>query len=119
MTKQFTKFDRQELSRARNELLNRFGAEAEKLGLRIDLGRFTYESTEFRCKLTVSIADADATEEVVSTPKGSIPEIGQKFRSQGKEFVVTGFNWNRPKYPISATRQPDGKRFKFELSVVR
>ena len=44
--------------------------------------------------------------------------VGRTFKSRRRTYKVTEINRRRPKYPVSATRLPDGKRFKFPINTV-
>lgn len=44
--------------------------------------------------------------------------VGSTFRFRGRVYEITGYTPSRPKYPYSAKRLPDGKRFKFDEASV-
>lgn len=117
MSAKFTNFsDKSEVVRARHELMTRFSAEAKELGLNIDLGRITYNEDELRCKLTVTLADKKPAE-VQFSPSVSQPIVGQTFMFRRKQYTITQFAWNSPKYPVIA-KNANGKEYKFPLSAV-
>ena len=46
-------------------------------------------------------------------------DYGRIFKTSGEEaFRITGINPNRPKYPISAERLADGRRYKFTVENI-
>ncbi len=46
-------------------------------------------------------------------------EVGSNFTYGGKMYRITNYEPSRPRFPVSAERLPDGKRFKFPLDVVK
>lgn len=42
----------------------------------------------------------------------------KEFTFRGRRYKVVDFVPSRPRFPVVAARQPDGKRFKFPMSVV-
>ena len=45
-------------------------------------------------------------------------DFGRTFRAHGEVFRVTAINPNRPKYPVSAERIADSRRYKFSAESV-
>ena len=57
--------------------------------------------------------------EALAEEYGLSPEdIGREFSTGRERFRVAGIDPRRPKYPISATRIPDGKGYKFTAENV-
>lgn len=119
MAKKFKGFDKFEIERARTELMNRFSVEAKKLGLEINLGRFTYEADNFRCKLTAIIINKNSVAPVTSLmPITGMPKVGQTFLHRGTVFTITRFKLSNHKYPIIA-QNARGTTYKWSLAQVQ
>jgi len=57
--------------------------------------------------------------EALSEEYGLSPDdFGREFSTGRERFRVAGIDPRRPKYPISATRVPDGKGYKFTAENV-
>ena len=53
-----------------------------------------------------------------AAPLASGDPVGRTFTFRGTEYRVTGIVKGRPRYPVSAERVSDGKRFKFPADVL-
>ncbi len=57
--------------------------------------------------------------EALAEEYGLLPEdFGREFSTGRERFHVAGIDPRRPKYPISATRVPDGKGYKFTVEKI-
>lgn len=67
-----------------------------------------------------STSPAEKLQWTLHAPRLGLPAdaYGKTFTSKGSEFRITGIAPNRPKYPVSAKRLPDGKKFKFDVASV-
>jgi hypothetical protein len=101
---------------------------AGERGLKVELdGNGSYTAGDLRATLTLRTpAHAQqvdtrkaAHDEAVASILGLPPDIvGQAFAFQRSLYKVIEIHAGRPKYPITAERVPDGKRFKFPAHAV-
>ncbi len=57
--------------------------------------------------------------EALAEEYGMSPEdFGREFSTRRERFHVAGIDPRRPKYPVSATRVPDGKGYRFTAENV-
>jgi len=103
-------------------------AKAAELGINVDKGcgsRYNSITGEITFKFAVTVP-IDGFEEAkyqrndrYANFLGLNKKVGDVFRSlNGWNFQITGISMRRPKYPVSASRVPDGKGFKFPVHQV-
>jgi hypothetical protein len=125
-----TAFDRTNLKDIRSRLdkaLNEVGTE---LGIGFVLGNISFTTTNFRVRLEAnlvgSVGAGSTSPEEAEEKAGAavfslfcgryglkVDDLGRAFTFRAHQYKITGISNNKPKYPILATRLPDGKRFKF------
>lgn len=107
-----------------NALLKPIG---EKYAVKMELGRATYSQNNFTFKLEGSRIGEDGTAatkeaeafKILAKMFGLEPDdLGKTFRSQGKEFTITGLSPKSSKFPIHA-KGSDGKNYKFPAETVK
>lgn len=116
---QTTQFDRQNLKQIRVTLEEALKPVAEKLGIHISLGGFSYDEKHFTSRLTANVKYA-GTDVVIG--KGGLPEIGTKFQIRNKQLEVVAHAPARPKFPIIVKERFSGRKYKvsteqFEESI--
>ncbi len=111
-----------EMLRACAEIAARHGLVAEGLGVQsMDL-RWNFE---FAVRVSIPLPDGSALDpdrilfEALAEAFGLSPDdFGREFSTGRDRFRVAGLNPRRPRYPVSATRIPDGKGYKFTAENV-
>lgn len=106
-----------EMLQACTEVAARYGLVAERTGLQaIDL----MWNLQFGVRVSIPLPDGSSLDperilfEALAEEYGLSPnEFGRGFSTKRERFLVTGIDPRRPKYPISATRVPNGKDHKF------
>lgn len=100
----------------------RHGLTAEGLGIKSMNLRWNFE---FGVRVSIPLADGTTLQperllfEVMAPEYGLQPQdFGREFWSGGHRFRIAGIEPRRPKYPVSATRLPDGARYKFPAEKV-
>ena len=80
---------------------------------------------EFGVRVSIPLPDGSTLDlermlfEALAEEYGLSPEdFGREFSTGSERFRVAGIDPRRPKYPISATRVPDGKGYKFTAENV-
>jgi len=121
MTK-ITKITKTTLVTLRAELNDALATVLEKHGLSATLGNMRYGDTHFHCKLEVSCGSSDETDRNEFARHAFAygltgDDYGKSFTHDGKSFRIVGFKPRSPKFPIIAENM-DGKRFKFQASVL-
>ncbi len=104
------------------QIARRHGLAAESLGVdSVDL-RLGFA---FGVRVSIPRADGSVVDpdrmmfEALADMFGLAPEdYGREFTTGRERFRLVGLDPNRPKYPISAARIPDGRRFKFPAENV-
>lgn len=106
-----------EMLRACAEVAVRHGLVAEGLGIQAMDLRWNFE---FGVRVSIPLPDGSTLDpermlfEALAEEFGLSPDdFGREFSAGQEQFRVTGIDPRRPKYPISATRIPDGKGYKF------
>ena len=99
---------------------------AEELGVVIEIGNCTYQKSNCRFQLKVSIVDSDGkaiTEEIESF-RGNAQlfgfepdDLGREFVFRKQQYVISGLNPKSRKYPVLA-RSDNGKDYKFTCRTV-
>lgn len=104
---------------------------ADKFGVKISYksGSFARDGSNATIKFEIVAPDAKTGGFVsreaqdfkrFATQYGFKPEdLGSTFKVRREEFRITGLKTRRPKFPISAERVKDGKKFKFPADAVR
>ena len=99
---------------------------AEELGVVIDLGHCTFQSSNCRLQLKVAVLDSKGkgiTEKVDSFRSNAklfgfeSSDLGREFIFQGKPYTICGFRAKSRKYPVIA-RSGNGKDYKFACRTV-
>ena len=111
-----------EMLRACAEVAERHGLVAEGLGIQaIDL----HWNFAFGVRVSIPLPDGSTLDpermlfQALAEEFGLSPDdFGREFSTGQERFRVAGIDPRRPKYPISATRIPDGKGYKFTAQNV-
>jgi hypothetical protein len=110
------------LLRACAEIAAKHGLAAEGMGLQAIELRWNFE---FGIRVSIPLPDGSTRDpermlfEAVAEEYGLSPEdFGREFSTGRERFRVAGIDPRRPKYPVSATRVPDGKGYKFTAENV-
>ena len=111
-----------EMLRACVEVAAKHGLVAEGMGLQAMDLRWNFE---FCVRVSIPLPDGSALDpermlfEALAKEYGLSPDdFGREFSTGRERFRVAGIDPRRPKYPISATRVPDGKGYKFTAENV-
>ena len=111
-----------EMLRACAEVAVRHGLVAEGLGIQAMDLRWNFE---FGVRVSIPLPDGSTLDpkrllfEALAEEFGLSPDdFGREFSTRQERFRVAGIDPRRPKYPISATRIPDGKGYKFTAENV-
>lgn len=111
-----------EMLRACAEVAVRQGLVAEGLGIQAMDLRWNFE---FGVRVSIPLPDGSTLDpermlfEALAEKFGLSPDdFGREFSTGQERFRVAGIDPRRPKYPISATRIPDGKGYKFTAENV-
>lgn len=117
-----TRFDSEQMDDLRNDFEEIFVAMEKAYGMKLKMGTFSYNATEFNVRLTGTLVNKEAKKiaatnnERYSTMLGFNKNIvGELATSKyGRLRVkVIELAVNRPKYPIIGERLDNGKRYKF------
>ena len=99
---------------------------AKELGVVIDLGSCTFQTSNCRFQLKVAVLDCDGkaiTEEADAFRRSAIlfgfesADLGKEFTFQGQPYAICGFKPKSRKYPVIA-RSGNGKDYKFACRTV-
>ena len=111
-----------EMLRACAEVTERHGLVAEGLGIQAMDLRWNFE---FGVRVSIPLPDGSTLDpermlfEALAEEFGLSPDdFGREFSTGQERFRVAAIDPRRPKYPISATRIPDGKGYKFTAENV-
>ena len=111
-----------EMLKACAEVAARHGLVAEGLGMQAMDLRWNFE---FGVRVSIPLPDGSTLDpdrilfEALAEEFGlSRDDFGREFSTGRETFRVAGIDPRRPKYPISATRIPDGKGYKFTAENV-
>jgi hypothetical protein len=131
---QFKQINRDSLRQFRQEFDKDMKALGEKYGIAFSIGTIRFTDTEFHGKISAVLTNAVQGEGQTLTPEPPEQEIwnsvcrcyglqpedyGKTFVSNGHTFKLCKIKPGHSKYPIIATRVPDGKSFKFDVNMVR
>lgn len=105
-----TKINRELAKIIRIEVDQALIAIATKHGLKCSgLGNIKFGTT---LRSSFEMADPFLEESLAKVSGSNHFEIGRKIYFNGKQFELTGWDGNRPKYPISATEISTGRKYK-------
>ena len=121
------RFDSNNVDEVRTELEKAFEAFFQHTGVKLSMGKITYGSTEFNCKLTALVVDLD-NEEDANTPARLLKykkdfvencwkyglkadELGTKKSIAGSRYTLLGCSTKSSKYPLIC-KKSDGKTIK-------
>ena len=99
----------------------------EKFSVKMELGRATYSHNNFTFKLegsrigddgSVVTKEAEAFKMLAKMYGLEAEDLGKTFKTQGKEFTITGLSTKSNKFPIQA-KGSDGKSYKFPAESVK
>ena len=104
------------------EVAAKHGLVSEGLGLQTMDLRWNFE---FVVRVSIPLPDGSRLDpdrmlfEALAEEYGLSPDdFGREFSTGRERFRVAGIDPRRPKYPVSATRVPDGKGYKFTAENV-
>jgi hypothetical protein len=111
-----------EMLKACAEVAAKHGLVAEGLGMQAMDLRWNFE---FGVRVSIPLPDGSTLDlermlfEALAEEFGLSPDdFGREFSTGRERFSVAGIDPRRSKYPISATRIPDGKGYKFTAENV-
>ncbi|MCE6949677.1 hypothetical protein LAZ29_01850 [Cereibacter sphaeroides] len=111
-----------EMLKACSEVAARHGLVAEGLGLQAMDLRWNFD---FGVRVSIPLPDGSTLDpdrmlfEALAEEYGLSPtDFGREFSTGRERFRIAGIDPRRPRYPISATRVPDGKGYKFTAENV-
>jgi hypothetical protein len=111
-----------EMLRACVEVAAKHGLVAEGMGLQAMDLRWNFE---FGVRVSIPLPDGSTPDpermlfEALAEEYGLSPDdFGREFSIGRERFVIADIDPRRPKYPVSATRVPDGKGYKFTAKNV-
>lgn len=120
LTRQLLKTIQQQVEETLKEL-----AELNGVSIRVDGGRFDHQNATLNIKIAVVNDEGEAYDPMVEQFKLfawsyqlSPDDLGKVFTFRGREYKITGLTTRRRKFPITADRVPDGRRFKFPANSV-
>lgn len=99
----------------------------DKHGVKLEAGSASYSTGTFTLKINGGLLkeDGSAVQKEAEDFKryakmfGLEPEdLGQKFKSNGKEYTISGLATRKSKYPILA-KDAQGKTYKFPMYIVK
>jgi len=125
-----TMIDRNFIRAFRAEAVAALQAVADKYGMSVEAeGGARFSASDLHMKFRIALRDAETGETPNADAKNfalyasmyglEAGDLGRTFRSAGSVYKITGINPRRPQYPISATREPDGKKFKMPAHSVK
>ena len=126
MKTKITKLDKPTVTYIRKRLKAAVKPLAKELGIVIDLGHCTFQTSNCRFQLKVAVLDSSGkaiTEEVDSFRSnaklfGFEPsDLGREFIFRGQSYTICGFKSKSRKYPVIA-RSDNGKDYKFACRTV-
>lgn len=101
------KFSKQNLSLIRAKINAALKGVSEELGCKMELGNISFEEHQFTVKLTVTNNSHQATAQLIP----SWVPVGKTIEFNGKQFIITGYNARKNKYPIIATELRSNKSY--------
>jgi len=119
MSEIITSIDKSTIKDIETALMEVMPSAMEEVGLNVEYTRGRYSNSSVEMTFTVSVP---GLREEAENRRGNILDamfgVGFEFISNGENFVVTGFNLRRPKYPVSVSRVRDGQRRKFTVDYI-
>jgi len=119
------RFTRQNLAQIRSEFTEAVKKMEKLHGISFKIGNISFSSERFTTKLECAILNSDTKSVEESEFKASCrrfglkpSDFGRKFISSGITYQISGIKTTRHKYPLSAIRIDDGKRYKFSVGSV-
>ena len=131
---QFNQINRDSLRQFRQEFDKDLKELGEKYGISFSIGTIRFTDREFHGKISAVLTNTVQGEGQALTPEppeqdiwnsvchlyGLKPEdYGKTFMSNGKTYRLCKIKPGHSKYPLIATRIPDGKSFKFDMGMVK
>jgi hypothetical protein len=121
-----TNIDRNACRMLREELTDALTTVANKYGLNIDLGRFTFNSSQFTTRMTVQTQSGvvakehDKQDTAIWFLKkyGLEDKLNKRFRTGNRTFTLSGAKPSRPKYPLEIIGSKGG-RYKLSLESIK
>lgn len=120
MSAQIKSFDKNSFATLRPAINQALAKVAAEFGLTsLEMGNVTFSGGEFKSSLIgkiegVSDPRMDAYNLDYSKSLGyDVNIVGMRFSSNGKTFIVSKIEVNRPKYPVIATCEQDKRSYKF------
>ncbi len=126
MKTKITNLDKPTVKYIRKRLETAVKPLAKELGVVIDLGNCTFQTSNCRFQLKVAVLDPNGkpiTEEIDSFRSnaklfGFEPaDLGKEFTFQGRSYTICGFKPKSRKYPVIA-QSDNGKNYKFACRTV-
>jgi len=126
MNDKITKLDRPTVKHITKRLETAVKPLAEELGVAIDFGSCTFNTSNCKFQLKVSVLDCDGkaiTEESESFRSnaklfGLQPDdLGKEFTFRGQSYTICGLKPKSLKYPVIA-RSDNGRDYKFDCRTV-
>ena len=118
--------DKPTVQYVRKRLQAALGPLAKELGVMVELGHCTFQTSNCRFQLKIAVLDSNGrpiTEEADSFKRnaklfGFEPtDLGKEFAFQGQTYTICGFRPKSHKYPLIA-RSGNGKDYKFACRTV-
>ena len=114
------------LRKSLNEAVAEFAKEFGLHGAVVGTHHYRTKNVSFKVELAIFAEDGLVQNKEVTlwtffAQSNGLPTdgVGRTFISGGKQYRITGCAPRRYRYPISATRVPDGRRFKFTIDQVK
>jgi hypothetical protein len=119
MSEIITSIDKSTIKDIETALMEVMPSAMEEVGLNVEYTRGRYSNSSVEMTFTVSVPGLREEEENKRGKRvDAMFGVGFEFTLNGEDFVVTGFNLRRPKYPVSVTRVKDGQRRKFTVDYI-
>ena len=118
MARKIKNIGRQECKELEPEMISALQRTLNKYGLEVEYKKAGYAGATADFTFTIKTAEAEAQANKDGELLGAEFNVGDIFKSNGEEFEVTGFNFRRRKYPVSATKVATGKRYKFGVEQI-
>ena len=119
MSEVITSIDKSTIKDIETALMEVMPSAMEEVGLNVEYTRGRYSNSSVEMTFTVSVPGLREEEENKRGKRvDAMFGVGFECTLNGEDFVVTGFNLRRPKYPVSVTRVKDGQRRKFTIDYI-
>jgi hypothetical protein len=114
--------NKQDLRLLTNEINQALKLIGDKYGLNLNTksGRYELDGSEFSVKLVVKNTTVQKNYDMECVILG-LPKtiIGSSLSLQGKDFVITGLNTRKPKFPVEVKCLNDQKNYGLTVSAVK